>query len=112
MNKVIQTYRIWKWFQYKLSAIKTNFRLLEPLKYMPFYIIVTIYLAHIVLNLSCTFDAAIPPQELFSGGVTCKKNSWISKSKFLKPITYLKVFYYGLYFVSSIVTGVGLQARK
>lgn len=111
INRILQTYRIWNIFKYKIEEVNAYLRVLVPLRWAPFCVIIIIYIGNIILRFYCTFDSSIPASKLYTKGVKCDANTWISKSYFKKPLSPTLVFIYGTYFVATIVTGIGLQVK-
>lgn len=109
LNRILQMYRFLKAFEYKNNDIASNARIWTPLMFLLILFVAINYLSSFVLYFSCDFGEHLSATENFEEGVYCDDGCWLSTSFFRKPISPVRAYLYGLYFVTTIITSTGLQ---
>lgn len=109
LNRLLQLYRL---LQYVFIFIWADPLVFPLTKYLSLSLISTIIialLAQISLHHVCTFNSDLEATVNFTAGVFCVEESWISQSRFIKPLTPFNVYLYGLYFSTSTLSATGMS---
>lgn len=108
-NKMLQLYRIVQGLHYMTQGVDVKLKLWTAVMYIPFAIIAVVTLGTLLFNFTCDFGH-YPATELFGERVRCDKSVWIGpSSKFSKPISFFRVCFYCFYYVTTVITGIGLN---
>lgn len=109
-NKLLQLYRIIQGFSYLRQGVDAKLKLWTPLSFIPLVLVAVVYGAAFTFNFNCKYQTDIQATDLFGETVHCDRRCWIGvSSNFEKPISLIRVALYCLYYVTSVVTGIGLH---
>lgn len=109
-NKILQIYRIVQGLNYLCQGVDAKLRLWTPISFILLVLIAMAYGTTLAFNINCVYGIDIPESDLFGAGVRCSRDSWVgASSDFEKPIELVRLSLYCLYYITSIVTGIGLH---
>lgn len=106
--RVLQIHRLLNGVRYLKNDFISPSKAWIMIKYMPFIVVFINTIGSIIINQTCVFHPSIKETLIFSDGVECTLNTWLTKSKFAKPLTPIRSHLYGLFFTTVVLSGPGL----